>query len=292
MRRFVFSLFTAWAFGLPAVQAQSGTELLVCGDSLLRIFPGKPPTIGTTPVFTWHVGEARHLPTKAYQQFRSIDDCKPHPRRNEVLLTSSSGGVGVLDRATKQLRFYAPGPNAHSAEWLPGERIAVALSTAPGGNRIQVYALAQPDRPVWSDSLYSAHGLVWDANRRVLYALGYDQLREYEPAATGFTLRKTHPLPDADGHELQAIPGTDSLLVSTHGGVWSFDRRTQTFRPFAPLAGVPLVKSVAFYPTDRRRVAYVRAEESWWGKSLYFLGERPVRFDGVKLYKIRWWVER
>jgi hypothetical protein len=33
--------------------------------------------------------------------------------------------------------------------------------------------------PEWTDSLYSAHGLVWHAKTKILYALGYDVLSAY-----------------------------------------------------------------------------------------------------------------
>jgi hypothetical protein len=296
MRPLILLMGYVWLVATEATAQHNTAELLICGDSLFRIYTYQHDTLTPQPGFTWHAGEDRQTYPAAYAKLRSFDDCKPSANGQQIALTSSyEGGVAILDRRTRRLTFFAPAPNAHSAEWLPGNRLAVALSTAPaGGNRVVVYDLANPSQPIWHDTLYSAHGLVWDTRRRVLYALGYNELRTYHPnpKTNGFTRQRTYPLPGHDGHELQAIPGTDSLLVSTHEGVWSFDRASGTFAPYRSLGHTPLVKSVAFHPTDNQLTAYVQAEEKWWGNNLHFLHKQAVPMPGIKLYKIRWWVRR
>ncbi len=51
-----------------------------------------------------------------------------------------------MNREDKKTVFYAKVPNAHSAEYLPGDRIVVALSTAENGNAIRLYDAGHSDK--------------------------------------------------------------------------------------------------------------------------------------------------
>ncbi|HEX8039714.1 MAG TPA: DUF6528 family protein, partial [Chryseosolibacter sp.] len=156
---------------------------LVCGDSkviLVDYYKSRDsiPEI----VWTWDAHLAKDLPANYRPKFSSIDDCKPVKKGKQVLVTSSSGAAALVNRKDGKVLFYASVPNAHSIARIPGNRVVVAASTEKDGNKIILFDARHGEIPLFSDSLYSAHGLVWHKKRQSLFALGYDQLREYKIA--------------------------------------------------------------------------------------------------------------
>ena len=71
-------------------------------------------------------------------------------------------------------------PSAHSLETLPRARIVVASSVNAKGNRLVLFDVARSNQPIWDTPLPSAHGVVWDEGRQILWALGLKELRCYE----------------------------------------------------------------------------------------------------------------
>lgn len=161
--------------------AQQKKELLVCGDSKVLIvdYQNTKDSIPNV-VWTWDAREAMDLP-EVYRSkyFQTMDDCKAIEQGSKILVSSSSGGLALLRRADKKVLFYAHLPNVHSIEMLTGNKIIAAGSTAVEGNRIQVYSMKAPFDVLFSDSLYSGHGVVWDETGKTLFALGFDELRGY-----------------------------------------------------------------------------------------------------------------
>ena len=138
-----------------------------------------------------------------------------------------------MEKDTKKCLFYAEVPMAHSAELLPGNKIAVALSTHPQGNSVELYDIAHPKQRICRDSLYSGHGVVWMSQEERLYALGYDTLRSYKinslpNDSVSLLPDKTWTLPSIGGHDLNAV-GTNELLISTHEHVYCFLRKNSYF---------------------------------------------------------------
>jgi len=287
----IITAFSGWS--------QSQTELMVCGDNQVIIFDLERSQ-DTVPFVTWRwkASEAFDLPAMYRSTyFRSLDDCKLVDGGTKILISSSSNGVALIERATQKVLFYAQVGNAHSIEWLPGDRIVVAGSTHEQGNRLELYDSRMSEKPLFKDSLYSAHGVVWDDERKLLYALGYDELRSYQLVDWDTEQPKleqveTWTIPGISGHDLVAIPqNPDQLLLTEHESVWIFDKPTGKFSPFEPLVDKADVKAVSFHPTTGR-VAYIQAEISWWSHHVYLLKpERYVSFPGVDLYKVRWITE-
>src|SRR5262249_18591323 len=144
-------------------------------------------------------------------KFGSTDDCKPVDGGLKILITSSGGAVALVERSTGKPLFTAAAPNAHSAEVIPSNRLVVASSTNPEGNRLVLYDLARSDAPLASDELTGAHGAVLDEERGLLWALGTFELRAYSlkeltAGAPAFVRKQAHTLPNEDGHDLRPIP--------------------------------------------------------------------------------------
>ena len=245
--------------------------------------------------WTWHVEEAFDLPVEYRNTFfNHLDECKAVDQGRKFLLTSSAGGVALLEKASKQILFYAHVANAHSAELLPNDRIVIAASTHEQGNRLELYDLKQSEKPLFKDSLYSGHGVVWDGDKQLLYALGYDELRAYSlldwnTDRPKIQRRKSWKIPGVSGHDLAPVPGDkNQLLLTEHESVWIFDKTTFDFTPFDPLADKKDVKALSLHPVSGR-IAYIQADTSWWSEQVYLLDpQRRISFPGIRLYKVRW----
>ncbi|MBR5661308.1 MAG: hypothetical protein IKW99_07135 [Bacteroidales bacterium] len=271
-----------------------GDYVVACGDKDLYIVDVTKST-DDSPAVIWHwnVFESYgQIPDVYRDAMRVLDDCKPVDGGEHLLLTSSAGGTLLLDIATKKCLFHALTPMAHSADKLPGDRIAVANSTNPKGNSLEIYDVSNPDVCVWKDSLYSGHGVVWSDKYQCLFALGFDELRKYslkdwDSATPSLVLEEKYPLPGTGGHELSAA-GEDGLIVTNTGGVYVFDIIGKTFSPFAPLEGKVYVKSLN-YDKSSEKFIYTVAETSWWTNHVYLVNpDKVLSFDPEwRLYKVR-----
>lgn len=274
--------------GAPAFDPRS--DLVVCGGDEVYILD--PRTERKT--WTWRAAEHPEIPESLRGKFGSTDDCKPVDGGRRILITSSGGAVALVERPSGTVVFYGAAVNAHSAEILPGNRVVVACSTGAGGDRLLLFDLAQSDKPLASDDLPGAHGVEWDAERGLLWALGTHELRAYEvlaDRATGAVVlskRMTYTPPNSGGHDLRAVPGSSLLNVTTHHHVWQFDRDLLTFRTHPELGSRENVKCVDVDP-DGGATVFVQAEIRWWAEHLRFLGtSRTVAFPQQRLYKARW----
>lgn len=196
-----------------------------------------------------------------------------------------------MDRKTKRSIFYAHAPMAHSAAYLPNNRIAVALSTDPEGNSIEVFDVKKPEKVIFKDSLYSGHGVVWMPESERLFAMGYNELREYslknwETEKPELQLMRKWMLPDNGGHDLISISDTRLLLTVTNG-VWVFNIADERFYPFELLNQVKNVKSVNYNETTKELI-YTKAETSWWTHNIYCKNpDRIFTIPEINLYKVR-----
>ncbi|MCU6455554.1 lactonase family protein [Sphingomonas sp. A2-49] len=268
-------------------------QIYACGDDQIREYT----VTGDAAVETWRwrAADARDLPAIYRTRLLAhIDDCKPVDDGRAILVTASTGGVVLIDRATGHVRFRATAPMAHSADLLPGGHAAVALSINKNGDRLELYALSRNERPLASVSLPSGHGAVWDAGRQRLFALSHDLIQAFafdsKAADPHLTETARWTLPGRhDGHDLSATP-EGGYVVTTDDGVWLFDPDGGRFTPIPALNPKLRVKSVS---VTRRAMAWVQAEDSWWAHG-FTVADRdasaPQRIEtpGLHLYKVRW----
>lgn len=293
MKRKIFILIVNIVL-LSAMFGCSGKplEVIICGDDQVIVIDYESSdTSNLNILWRWDASEAGDLPENFLEKMRSTDDCKPVDDNKKLLITSSSGGVVLVDRKTKQTLFYAHVPNAHSAEWLPNNRIVVALSTASGGNSIELYDMDKPDVVLFKDSLYSGHGVVWIPETERLYALGYSELRKYSlrnwnTENPELHLENSWELPDPGGHDLISV-SESRLILTSHDGVWNFDITNEEFTPFAPLDSVQNVKSVNFDEITQRLI-YTKGEISWWTHHIYCRNpDKIITVPDIHVYKVR-----
>lgn len=275
--------------GGPGAPAED--ELIVCGaDEVYGL--EVPPSGEPRKAWGWKAKDAPELPELLRKQFGSTDECKP-VAGGRVLVTSSGGGVALVDRASMRATFWASVVNAHSAEVLPGNKVVVASSYGEGGNRLVLFDLAQPGKPLASEELHGAHGVAWDAEARLLWALGEIEIRAYviqglEGEAPALVKKLFYTLPNPGGHDLRPVPNSDSLVVTTGNHVWLFDRRRLVFAPCGGLSELAGVKGVDVHPKTGR-LAFVKAEKSWWAERVLFRNpDGELALPGQRIYKVRW----
>lgn len=245
----IFYLLAVLLTGMASCSSPKEKLLIACGDDKVVIIDaGKSTEDSTHIVWRWQVSEAvSQLPPEYQKLMVPLDECKPVNGGKEILLTSSGGGALLLDKETKECRFYAHVPMAHSIEMLPGGRIAIALSTHPKGNSLELYDVDKPEQVLFRDSLYSGHGVVWMEEKQRLYVLGFDELRAYalaqwETDSPSLQLEKTWKLPIEDGHDLVRISDHE-LGFSGYEDVYKFDLTDEAFALFSPMQGKKDIKS-------------------------------------------------
>lgn len=285
---------------LPAEPKQSSEtpSVICCGADEVFILPltkDKPSLNDRT--WVWRAADSPEIPADARTWFRTTDDCKLYG--DEILITSSSGGVALVSREDKHCRFLAHVRNAHSACLLPDNRIAVASSV--GGDEVVIYRIvpgeigksAEPGDPIARHPLPSAHGVVWDAQRNRLWALGYDTLQLLElndaDGELGIRMEQEWNLPTDGGHDLTDAQQGSLLLVTTESGVYHFDKSHSAFAPDAELGDAHDVKSIHEHPTTGRVVYHQANGENWWSDTIRFRDEsHTIQLPGQRLYKVRW----
>ncbi len=289
-------------FGVAVAVAGSGTawaaeRLYACGDDQVREY--RVSDTGTTSeVWRWSAAEAKDLPDQYRRTLLSkIDECKPVDDGRSILATASTGGVVLIDRATGSVSFHATAPMAHSADVLPNNLIAVALSIHRDGDRLELYDRRRSEAPLLHMPLPSGHGAVWDAGRSRLFVLSHDLIQAYRIVGTAAAPKLAEAsrwtLPGRrDGHDLSRRPD-GRYLVTTDDGVWTFDPGKGTFTALPALNPKLRVKAVGMTRNGGGRLAWVQAEENWWAKGFTIAhadGSDPVRVpvDGMHLYKVRW----
>lgn len=279
---------------ISASAAGAADRLYACGDDQVReyrIDHGK-----AVETWRWQAAKAPDL-TAEYRTtlMAHIDDCKPMNDARDILLTSSTGGALLIERATGRVLFRARVPMAHSGTLLPDGRVAIALSIEPRGDRLELYDLARSETPLFQLPLPSGHGAVWDAGRMRLFTLSHDSIQafslvDWRSSKPSLKEIASWTLPGRrDGHDLSARPD-GRYFVTTDDGVWVFDPGKGSFDRFAPLNPRLKVKSVS---AGRGTIAWVQAEESWWAHGFTVAradgrGALRIPVDTLHLYKVRW----
>lgn len=283
-----FTVFLSATFGCD----KKPNEIIACGDDQVIVIDSKASVSYDVKIlWRWKVSEANDLPDPYQKLLVPTDECKPVDGNKKILITSSGGGVVLVDRKTKKSLFYAHSPMAHSAEILPNERVVIALSTHKDGNSIEVYDLKVPEKVIFKDSLYSGHGVVWMSKQKSLFALGYNELRRYtlkdwNSDRPELQLEEKWILPDNGGHDLMAVSDS-KLILTTTKNVWVFNIPGKEFSPFEPLKQMSNIKSVN-YNESTEELIYTKGEISWWTHNIYCRNpDKTLIIPRINIYKAR-----
>lgn len=272
---------------------QPSRELIVCGwdEVFILDMNAQPPA----KIWSWKAADRPELPEPMREKFRTTDDCKP-VEGGRILITSSTDGVALVERASGKVLFYGIAGGAHSAEMLPKGRIVVAASDSKGelSDSLVLFDSNKSGQPVFHTELRSGHGVVWDEGRQVLWTLSGNFLRTYTLANWDsphpeLVKSEEYPLPGRGGHDLSPVPGTDLLSLTTLRQSWIFDRKKRVFLPHPQLADTADVKCITVNPFTKQ-IVWTRADKGfWWTSTLRFLNpDGAIELKGERLYKARW----
>jgi len=266
-------------------------EIIACGGHKIIVFDEEQSEgSDLKTVWQWDIGEATQLPATYQKYLNPLDECKPVDGNSKLLVTSSGGGVVLLDRKSREILFYAYAPMAHSAAILPGNRIVVALSDHPNGNSIEVYDIKTPEKCLSRDSLFWGHGVVWMPRKERLYALGANDLQCYSlknwnSNQPELQLEKSWKLPAPGGHDLISISDHE-LVITEAENAWKFHLTKEQFKPFLPL-NIPDIKSIN-YNRNTKKLVYTKAETDWWTHHIYSKNpEKTYHIPDIDIYKAR-----
>lgn len=248
----------------------------------------------------WEWAPKTEAPEDARGWFGAISECKPVNGCSEILVAASGGGVARVRLADKKTLFYGmAGGNTHSIAMLPDGNIVAASST---GNYLSLFAVpadcettgATAATPIAKKIPFTdAHGVVWDAKRNTLWALGGKYIAEYEYVGTKDAPElKEIWKQDLEGtafggHDLYPAPGYDALMT-TGRGVNVFDPNTKTFYSVSDM------RSVKSLSLSREGVTLMqRAVVEWWSESIFYGDDKDSKvgtYNDAKFYKARWFV--
>ena len=219
---------------------QNVTESIVCTEQatarIVMYKVGADWNDASSEVWSWKASDSPEIKKEHYSWFRNPDEAKPVLGATHLLMTASGGGVALVRLSDKKTLFYTHvHGNPHSAALMPDGNIASVSSSG----FVRLYTVPEqftdPNVPFTDYPLYGGHGLVWDAQSKLLWGLGYLELVAYEynfdkqnPKLTkvqSYSLRGT---PALGGHDLYPVPGS-RLFLLTGNGAAIFDLETKKF---------------------------------------------------------------
>ena len=162
-----------------------------------------------------------------------------------VLVAGLKSGIYAYPEKTPLFVTENPGNNPHAVELLPSGNLVVANSD---GNSLRLFPASEVLNGKTSQeyreyTLKGAHGLLWDPQYGVLWALGDDELAAYLPSGSGTeeVLKKVGgmgallPSKFPGGHDLSAdLTDVAGLYLTTNKGALRFNKETGKFDPDFP----------------------------------------------------------
>ncbi|WP_086826467.1 DUF6528 family protein [Allokutzneria sp. NRRL B-24872] len=226
------------------------------------------------------------------------------PHGGQVLVTAASGGflgVASFPSGKRKWSVAVPGAdNPHAAEVLPNGNVAAAASH---GGWIRLYAASQGASATKHAqyNLPGGHGVLWDPQGNVLWALGDNHLVALKVGGTAasptLTEARKVALPTKGGHDLQPVYGDkDRLWVTTGSKAYQFSKSSGAFKTDYAHAGAANrsgVKAVGNHPQTGQLIeAKPKAgcRTTWCTDTIDFFGADAKRTrSGAEFYKARFW---
>ncbi|NIK54572.1 DUF6528 family protein [Kribbella shirazensis] len=236
------------------------------------------------------------------------DEAKLRHRGGQAyLLTTDSWGLAaVVPYPQKGPAYWAADVerknNPHSIELLPDGNVAVVASH---GNWLRLYTASQGQRSTTyvEFPLADGHGVYWDADTGLLWALGGHDLVALRvggtPAAPTLTETKRVALPTLHGHDLQPVArDRDRFWITTGSQVYQYSKSRNAFlqdyvdRDRINVTGVKSVGDEATSGQILTSVVQVKNLCTWCTDTPTLTFRRDqLTLHGSQIYKARWWVD-
>jgi len=267
--------------------SRSAREMLVADLKNARVLCINEEKGFEEPLWVWVLAQAEDMTEEQRALFPEMCECRPAVYQSQLVFLACSWptGFAVVRMSDQKVLFVAIAPrNVHSAEVLPDGNL-VAVSSI-GGDAVRIYSTTTDETHDYP--LPGGHGVVWDANRQCLWALGNAVLRRYSYDGNrdhpALALEATIELPQPGGHDLYPRARRDELFVTTADKGWAFQPETSRF-----------VRLREFYH-ERANVKSV-GEQSPSGRIAYTLWDDAIRLlnpegklvlPDSRIYKSRW----
>lgn len=280
-----------------------GTLLIICGGSMVYIIDVDTALDSddwhSSIVWSW---DARTLSTTiglSESRLDHIDDCKLVDNGRKILVTSSFGWCAMVDYDTRKPVFYSnTTPNAHSADLLPGNLIAVACSdgTTDSHNMVHLYDADRPNEKIAQYSFPSCHATVWNATTERLYAAGARKIGSYRLSGRTLELVDETVTAKSDVHDVMAINPGKMSVAGKEGFI--YDIAQKSFRNIPFLIGRTSLKSLNIN-SDSGEMWYTDASDTanisqWFSHDLWWASGRmadgpalSIKIPDVNVYKVR-----
>ena len=248
----------------------------------------KPESI----LWKWNPEGDPNIPADRLKRFNHIDETKVVNGGKQILVTSSTGGMALVDVATKQSVFTGyPGGSTHSADLLPDGTIITASST---GNFLMVFTRKDGEKTAHKTfklTFADAHGVVWDKVLGLVWAVGKEAViccrYNFDVENPQLTIVESFPLKPNPywGHDLILLEKERKLLM-TGRNMLEFDTMTGQYKLFLKRKSV---KSISIHPETGEQLVQI-PKENYWNDTVTLLnGDRKWTLPGnAKIYKARW----
>ena len=296
----------AQAGGMLTAGGETGnesTQLLVCGDNMIyHINADIALEKGFKSSVIWQWSSLPAMNVVGKDGLR-LDECKPVDNNTKILATSSRGYAVLIDKATGELLWWTnSAPNAHSADFLPDGRIAVACSE--NGDVLQIYDSKSHNKVLFSTPLRNGHGVVWNEKLQTLYAAGEYvlnsyKLKDWDTASPQLTLEKSVDIRNYAPwvHELALVDANTLLIASQKAALYNIEKGT--FVPLEHFAAMTQIKSVNYNITTGD-CWYVdstnpEGEFTWSSKTICYTDDiysaapakKTIKNVPINMYKVR-----
>lgn len=258
-------------------------------------------------LWEWKPQNDPYVRPEHVEWFDYPSEVKPVNQGKSVMITASGGGVAMINVGSRTVEFYGyAGGNPHSVDLLPGNFI---VSTSSDGNYVSLFTKPYsenrnpPAEQRLDYELSDGHGLYWDEQRDILWALGGKPLKRFifGPDTNGKPILREDleirlPVTDESlryprhgGHDLSPVPCSNRVYITDMDHIWEMDLDTHQFYPFEKMHEAAMVKSVSRI-TCNGPVLIVKATESWWSDTVIQVEpEHTYTMPGARFYKVRWW---
>lgn len=277
--------------------------IVFCGSNMVYMVDPTLTTGGTYNsgvIWQWDATSAQNELGLAKNRLNHLDDCKPVDNGKKLLVTSSYNWTVLLDIETQKPVFYSvQTPGAHSAEMLPGNKVAVACSD--NGDKVQLYDLSRSNEVLFETALVSAHGVIWvDATQR-LYAIGGQNLNIYilknaDTMKPTLELERSIPTPQSGLHDLSMV---DSNTLAVSGKrAYLYDIANNSFKEMTMFRNTTAMKSLN-YNGETGECWYTDATvpegtQTWSTQTLHYTKDvqgstdvMTIKVPDIDVYKVR-----
>ncbi len=262
-----------------------------CGSNVVKLINGGQIANGasyeTKELWSWTAS------------FGKIDECKPVRLGSQLLVTSSEGYCALIDVETKTEIFNVWGYHqAHSADLLPNNRVAIACAQGTEGNNNLMFIFDIPTKTWLHYYAYeNAHGVVWNTANNRMYALGSGYIHEATYDRSGGTIAWTKTLfQGASLHDLSWM--TDNLMLFAGNGVTYVNVDTGALASFPFFNGHTAMKSVNYdYQTGMTWYTDATSPEedhTWSTQTVHYMSNvwnnadtKVFKTPGINTYKVR-----